>query len=229
MHDLDAGKQLFLRMLALARDLGDRLQMAWALAFLSYIVIGEPQAALPLVEESLALFHELHHPPGIAQALTVIGEIARYYGDDERAKHAYEECLTILKQTGETRRIGFLYQNLAFIALHEGDAERARDLALQALQIARAMNNRLGQAKSLPILAGTLGAVGQAQRAARLLGASESALERLGAFYEPNDQPEIDGIIAAVRVQLDETTFQMAWEEGRKLLLEQAVAQAIDA
>jgi hypothetical protein len=39
--------------------------------------------------------------------------------------------------------LAFLYHNLTFIALHEGEAERARDLARQGLRLARAMNNKL--------------------------------------------------------------------------------------
>ena len=228
LRDLDAGKQMFQRMLAIARDLGDREQIAWALAFLGYTGLGEPQAAMPLVEESLALFRELNHQPGMAQALNIMGEIARFSGDDERAKRIYEECLVRSKQTGETRRILFICQNLAYIALHEGDAERARDLGRQSIQLARTMNNRLELAKALAILAGAIGELGHTQHAARLLGASESALERFGAFHQLNDRPEIDAIITAVHDRLGNAAFQVAWAEGRELTLEQAVAQALD-
>jgi non-specific serine/threonine protein kinase len=228
LRDLDAGKQMFLRMLDISRDLRDRQQMAWALAFLGYTMLGEPQAAMPIVGESLALFRELNHQPGIAQALNIIGEIARFSGDDDRARRAYEECLAVSKQTGETRRIVYMCQNLTFIALHEGDAERGRDLGHQGLRLARTLNNRLELAKALAALAGAIGELGQAQRAARLLGASESALERFGAFHQLNDKPEIDAIITAVHARLDEASFRAAWAEGRELTLEQAVAQALD-
>jgi predicted ATPase/class 3 adenylate cyclase len=228
LRDLQAGEQMLQRMLAIAHDLGDREQMAWALASLGYTRIGEPQAAMPLVEESLALFRELNHQPGIAQALNIVGEIARFSGNDGRARQAYEQCLAVSQQTGETRRIIFMYQNLAFIALHEGEAERARDLGRQGLQLARTMNNRLQMATDLALLAGAISALGEAQQAARLLGASEKALERLGAFHQLNDKPEIDAIITAVHAGLDDAAFREAWAEGRELTLEQAIAQALD-
>ena len=151
-----------------------------------------------------------------------------FSGDDERAKRIYEECLVISKQTGETRRILFICHNLTFIALHEGDAERARDLGRQSIQLARTMNNRLELAKALATLAGAIGELGQAQRAARLVGASESALERFGAFHQLNDKPEIDAIITAVHARLDDAAFRTVWAEGRDLTLEKAVAQALD-
>ena len=227
LRDLDAGKRLFQSMLAIARDLGNREQMAWALAFLGYTMLGEPQTALPVVEESLVLFRELNHQPGIAQALNIMGEIARFMGDDTRARHAYEECLVVSKQIGETRRVVYLCQNLTFVALHEGDAAHARDLGRQGLQLARTMNNRLEVAKTLAALAGPLGALDQAERAARLLGAPERALERFGAFHQLNDRPEIDAIITAVHARLDDAAFRTSWAEGRELTLEQAVVQAL--
>ena len=149
LRDLDTGKQMFLRMLDISRALGDRQQEAWALALLGYTELREPQASLPIVEESLELFRELNEQPGISQALNIIGEIARFSGDDDHARHAYEQCLAVSQQTGETRRIIFMYNNLTFIALHEGEAERARDLGRQGLQLARAMNNRLQMATDL--------------------------------------------------------------------------------
>jgi predicted ATPase/DNA-binding CsgD family transcriptional regulator len=228
MYDLDAGRPLFTQARDRASEVGDQLQMAWALALLGYTMLRDPQAATHIVEESLALFRDLDHQPGVAQALNLLGEIARSSGDDDRARRAYEECLIVLKQTGERRRIVFMYYNLAFIALHQGEAERARGLARQALDLARVMNNRLEVAKALEILAGSLGVLGQLQLSARLFGTSEMALERLGAFHAPNDQPEFEAMIAAVCAQLDEATFQAAWAAGRALTLEQATEQAID-
>ncbi len=227
LDDLDAARLLFLRARDSAREVGDQHQLAWALALVGYTMLHDPQAAMPIVEESLALFRALHHQPGIARALSILGEIARFSGDDDRARQAYEECLAVFQQAGERRRLFFL-ANLAFIALHKGEAERADDLARQCLRLAREINNRLLVATTLAILAGALGALGQPEQAVHLLGASESALERLGAFLQPNDQREIDGIIAAVRAQLDEATFQAAWAEGRALTLEQAAALALD-
>ncbi|MGZ3624711.1 MAG: LuxR C-terminal-related transcriptional regulator [Ktedonobacteraceae bacterium] len=228
LRDFDTGKHMFLRMLDISRSLGDRQQEAWALALLGYTELREPQTSLPIVEESLELFRELNEQPGVAQALNIIGEIARFSGDDDYARHAYEQCLAVSQQTGETRRIIFMYNNLTFIALHEGEAERARDLARQGLQLARVMNNRFQMATDLVLLAGAISMLGEAQRATRLLGASEMALERLGAFHQLNDKTEIDTIITTVHAQLDAATYQASWAKGRELTLEQAVALVFD-
>jgi Tetratricopeptide repeat len=88
-----------------ARELGDALQTAWALTFLSYTMLHEAEAALPLADEALASFRALNHLPGIAQTLNIIGEICRVAGDAARAQQVYEECLAVCRHTGEIGRI----------------------------------------------------------------------------------------------------------------------------
>jgi predicted ATPase len=229
MVDLDAATRLFARALEISRDLEDRLQAAWALAFQSYAMQREPEAAMPLAETSLALFREMNHEPGIAQALNVIGELARISGDDERAKRSYVECLAVCQKTGEALRTCYNYVNLAYVAQHEGDHERALDLVRHALELSRDRRATRDIASFLVTFAGSIAALGQLQRAARLLGASEAALERMGAFHQPTDKPEIDGIIATVRAQLDDAAFQAARIEGRQMTLDEAVAEALTA
>ncbi len=228
MVDLEAATRLLVRALDVSRDLGDKLQAAWALAFQGYAMQREPEAAMPIAEASLALFREMNHLPGIAQSLNIIGELARIGGDDERARRAYEECLAVCQQTGEALRTCYNYVNLAYIAQHEGDHEYALRLVRQALQLSRNRKYARDIASFLVTFAGSIAALGQLQRAARLIGASEAALEHMGAFHQPSDQPEIDRIIADVSAQLDEAAFESAWAEGRQMTLEQAVAEALE-
>ncbi len=229
LHDLDAARHLFVREINIARNLGNKIQMAWGLIFLGYTMQREPQAAIAVVEEGLTLFRELDHQPGIAQALNIIGEIARASGDDHRAKHAYEQCLAVCEQTGESRRICYMYFGLSYIAQHEANHERSLDFGHRGLRLAHARKDANEIANGLVVMAGSFSLLGQAERAARLLGASQAAAERRGAFHHPSDSPEIDRIITSVRTQLGEAAFEAAWVEGRKLTLEQAAADALNA
>lgn len=227
LYDLEVAKHYFERALHISRELGDSLSTAWALVFMGYAMIGDMETAVATTEEGLSLFRQLNHKPGIAQALNVIGEITSFSGDDERAKRAYEECLAISQETGETRRIRFIFGNLIFLAQHEGDYARARQLAEQGLRLALEMNNKLDIADSLAGLAGVMGATGQAEQAARLLGAWEAALERMGAVSQPVDKQEHDQNITTVRSLLEDRVVEKAWAEGRAMSLEQAVAFAL--
>jgi tetratricopeptide (TPR) repeat protein len=157
LHDIAVAKRLFMSALAISREFGDRPLTGWVLAYLGYTMLEETEAALMVAEEGLSLLRELDDKPGIAQALNIVGEIARFGGNDDRATRAYEECLTVTQQTGETWRTQLTLLNLAFLALHKGDYEQAWDAARQALHQAPKMNNRLLIAVSLVLVAGLLG------------------------------------------------------------------------
>ena len=139
-------------------------------------------AALVVAEEVLALFQQLHHLPGIAQALNILGEVARFGGNDARAREAFEECLLVAQTIGDTRRICCVFGGLTFLAQHAGEYERERELAEHGLQIALKMNSKLDIAGKMAQLAGVLAVTGHLEQATRPLGAWDAALERGGPF-----------------------------------------------
>jgi predicted ATPase len=225
--DLPNAERLLLQALEISRQLGDKRQAAWALILISIIALGKPDQANMLAEEGLALFRELDDQPGMASAFNALGEIARMNGQDEHAKRHYEAAVAIAEQTGDIRRKYITLANLSYVAQHENDHQRAIELLHETLILARTMQNDNDMAIGMQVLSGSLGIVGEPVRAARLLSAAEVAMERIGAFVEPSDRSELYRNTAYVRNLLDEATFQAAWIEGRKLTLEQAVAEAL--
>src|SRR5690606_18781 len=75
-------------------------------------------------------------------------------------------------------------------------------------------------------IAGAVAAAGQLQQAVRLLGGSEAALERVGAFRQPSDTPEIDSIDAELRARLSAAPFQKARDRVRRETLALGVDSA---
>jgi len=65
---------------------------------------------------------------------------------------------------------------------------------------------------------------GQAQRAARLLGAAQALLDSIGALLDPADLKEYRLNEQAARAQLGEVAFLAAWAEGRTMTPEQVSA-----
>jgi non-specific serine/threonine protein kinase len=228
LYDCANARRLLMRALAVARESGDQLHAAWALGHMGLAMMEETEVALASAEEGLALFRELDYMPGIAQTLNTIGEITRFGGDDARARRAYEECLAVSQEIGQLRRTILAFYNLTFIAQHEGDYQRARDMAARVLRSAWETKLKLVIVDGLALVAGSIGMANQPQRAALLFGAWEAALEHMGALAQHCDKPEFDRVIAAVRAQLDDATFQVAWAAGRKMTLDQAVAEALN-
>ena len=224
-RDREAANRLAQRAVAIARGYGDKRQIGWSLWALSTTFLGGSEAEA-LTQEALVLLRDVGDQPGLGLVFNSIGERARLNGDDARARSAYEESLAIAERTGDTRRQYYVLFNLAFIAQHEGDHQEAIRVLHRSLALCQDLGVPTDVAQELLALAGSLGAIGEPVRAARLFGAAYAILQRSGALIDPSDQPEHDRNIAFVRGQLGEAAFESAWAEGQKMTLDQAVAHA---
>jgi len=67
-----------------------------------------------------------------------------------------------------------------------------------------------------------------AQRAARLFGAAEALRETRGEQFSPAERSVRQRHVTIGHAPMDEAAWQAAWAEGRTMLLEQAVAYALE-
>jgi hypothetical protein len=81
--------------------------------------------------------------------------------------------------------------------------------------------------EDLYLFAGVGSLQDQAAIAARLFAAAEAAVGRLGATrdWATNDDA---ATLARIRTQLDDTAFVEAWEQGRNMSVDDAVALALE-
>jgi len=224
------GELLHREALALSREAGDSINHAWALVLLGWHLSACPDRyveGVRLCEEGLALFRTLSDMPGIARALNALGELARLGGDYERARGLYEECLAISRETGDRQREAVVLGCLGYVAQDQGDWGLAEARIVEALGLLRELNFKYGAATFLLAMAGPIGAKGDAERAAQILGAGEALLEAIGVGLQPADKLEVDRYRVAVREQLDDATFEAARAAGRAMSVEKAVAYAL--
>jgi non-specific serine/threonine protein kinase len=83
-------------------------------------------------------------------------------------------------------------------------------------------------AASLLGMGSVAAARGDPERAARLLGAATAMLERLDAAIDVADRRVSDRDMEGTRAALDNAAFQAAWEAGRAMSLDEAVALALE-
>jgi len=229
--DFERGKLFNREALALYRELGDEANSAWALVFLGSHCTGslsEIMEGFALSENALVLFRAQDDKAGIIRALNTLGELARLDGDYDRAGKAYEESLSICRESGDRLREGFAIGNLGTVAQHQGNSKQAESRMKKALALGKDLNIKYLLATALAILSGPVAARGDPERAAQLLGASGVLFKAMGFGPQPADQPKIDRYEAAVREQLGEEAFKSAWEKGQDMSLEQAVSFALD-
>ena len=64
-------------------------------------------------------------------------------------------------------------------------------------------------------------------QAARLYGAAQGLRDALSSPLAPNEQPQHETLLAALKQSLGPTAFQSAWDAGHVLSWEQAAAEAL--
>jgi predicted ATPase/DNA-binding SARP family transcriptional activator len=217
--------------LAIRRELGDWWGAAFSLSGLGTMArhLGDWEAARSFYEEALAIRRELGDEGGIATSLSYLGQVALHRGDPDQASPLLEESLRIRQALGDQTGIAGSLHALGLIACHRGDWERARSLFEESLLLRREAGDREGIAECLEGLAWVTCARGQFLRAARLFGAAAALREALGAPLSPGDRAHYEQHVEASRAGLGEAAFAAAWEEGRALTAEQAVAELLAA
>jgi predicted ATPase/DNA-binding CsgD family transcriptional regulator len=228
--DYERGKEWCNLAIHLFRELDDPDNMGWALVWLAGNLLGHPDEHIEGIsrcEEALFIFRAVEDKLGIAQALTVLGELFRLVDDYERAKSVYEECLMISRELGMKRREAITLNNLTYVVQRRGDYQLAETLIRESMAMELDLGSHYLFLIGVAVLAGPTASKGQPERAARLLGASASLLEGMGVGLQAGDQFEIDRYIDAVRNELHPDIFNAAWREGQAMTLDDAIAYTL--
>jgi len=119
--------------------------------------------------------------------------------------------------------------NLGDVACAQSDYDSARAFHQESLEIQRAQGDRARIAPALEGLAEVSGAFSMPARAARLWGAAERLREDIGAPKSPIERPQYDRVVSTARAGLgDDAAFDSAWQEGRAMVLEDAIEYALE-
>jgi non-specific serine/threonine protein kinase len=152
-RDLDETRTLFDASLEIARRVGDKWGIAYALVGigLAEAYRGDPQAAeavRPILEEGLARFQELGDAWYTAFAVHVLAAGVLQQGDWVRAQALMEEGLAQFREMGDRTLIGMELNDLGEVARARGDYARASTLHEEALEMRRAA---VTTTRSMPI------------------------------------------------------------------------------
>jgi predicted ATPase/class 3 adenylate cyclase len=229
--EYSAARTLHEESLAIRRELGDRRGIAASLHSLGNVARkqGDFPSAQALCEESLAIRRELGDRWGIAASLGNLGNVAAEQGDYPAARALHAESLAVRRELGDRWGIGNSLNNMGNVAYDQGDYPSAQALYEESLTIRQELGNRWGIAWSLEGLAYAAFALAGPGRAARIWGGAERLREEIASPLPPGDRPRYDHKVAAARTTLGDAAFDLAWQEGRAMTLEQVVEYALRA
>jgi predicted ATPase/DNA-binding XRE family transcriptional regulator len=214
---------------ALARSCGDKAGVAASLRGLAEAALwtGDHERAALLCEESVALRREAGDRHGLAMALNASGLVEVQRGDHERARALLEEGLAVAREAGDAWAVAVNLDNLGWASLGRDDQERAQRSFGESLRLYHELGEKWLAADCLDGLARVAATRGNPARAAWLWGAAEALSESIGATTAPLDQGTYERHLVATRAQLGDVAFEAAWEEGRAMAPEAAVAEAL--
>ena len=216
--------------LALHLTLGDAWSTAEAQRMLGVIVAeeGDWARAQQLLEESVRGFSNLGDEYNTMWAIGVLAWVYEGLGDRPRARALHEDNLRQARALRNEQQEAETLGALVNIALDDGRLQDALSMLKENHPLYRDLGDLGGAAVNLCRFARALVFAGKAATAARLLSCSERLCEEMGAHVlwvaRMNEKT-----LTIIRTQLDEAAFAEAWEQGRTLTADEAVALALDA
>jgi hypothetical protein len=205
--------------------------MAHGLALRGYAAIGLGQndTVVDCFGQALAVYRRLGIRSGEGITLNGMATAALFGGDVERANGLLHDAEVALREAESPWDLAINRNWLAMLAFSKGEYGAAEALLRQSLALLAPLRDTWTLAYTLTWLAGVAATRRQARRAARLFGAAQTLREATGATiqFEPNRILH-ERQVAMAREQLDAAAFAAAWEEGRAMTVQRAVAYALE-
>lgn len=225
---------------AIFMELGDRRGIAEALRRIAPYYLFAALAQEPpdssafarvdaLWEEELTLRQELGDRHGLAWAQHNLGVSALHQGDAARAAAWFGVALPLLESLEDRDAVAVTYIDLGRAAAQQAQIGRAAALYLQAFSLLRGLGDQRNIVHLLEDVAHLALDTDQGERTAHLLGAVDTLRAAKGLGLLTIHRRLHDQVRTEARRDLGETDFATAWETGRGLNLEQAIALALAA
>ncbi len=132
----------FAESVAIWRLVGNPPRLAAALAGQASAAGTRDPSALPLAEESLALYRGLHDPQGIAALQLLLGQLATFAGEHAGASRLLTESRTYWQALGDQATTAGADWRLGDLAMYQGDYRTAQARFEASLSTYRALDEQ---------------------------------------------------------------------------------------
>lgn len=183
-----------------------------------------------LLEGSLEISRRIGDQRGIAFALNNLGWVENSAQNYDAAREYHESSLPLLRDMGDKWSTARALSGLARVAWFQGDITAARAYSVENLLILRDLGSVWELVYSLEQFAWLALYDRKPQRAARLLGATDSLREATGHVLFPVARYCFEDCVARTREALAKTgdaTAEALWRRGRLLSREEVITEAL--
>lgn len=215
---------------AIWRELGDTPGMVASLHGLgdTALWVGRADEARTHYEEGLELARVRGTGEDEALFAFHLGQLWWLEGDVPLGEQYGEDALSIARAAGSTTWTAYSLFVLASLAHERGDLRRSGALYREALALGWKHHDRLCIRMALPGLAGVAAMEGDPVRSIRLASAASALEENAGMWAFPPIQARQAHWLATAEEAVDARTRESAWAEGRRMTMDEVIAQALE-
>ncbi len=215
--------------LMLHRRLEDPLGTAHSQLMLASSVAGDDMVrAQQLYDESARAFRRLGDEHNVLIANRGLAYAYMSLGERERGRALHEDNLLHARTLSNERIEAITLGALAMFAVEDGRLEDAVSMLKESHRLHRDVGDPLQSAFDVFRFAHLLAAQGRAETATQVFASADALCEEIGFSLRSWDPEFIDETLAMIHARLDEAAFAEAWEEGRVLTADEAVALALE-
>lgn len=216
MGDIKGARELYKQALSLLTPLGEHEKTGVVLnnMAIGYENQGQVAQAEKLFRQAAETWTECGDLEHAGAALGNLGDVLMLRGQLHQAELQYERARKQIEVTSPNG-ITYLLYSIANLHLYEGDITQANRLALQALEIARRMNNSNDIASDIEV-------IGTIQISAGDLAAARTSFQQALSIYQQkgNKDSIAEAEAALAGVSLEEGNLSDAEQQLRKSLVQ---------
>jgi predicted ATPase/DNA-binding CsgD family transcriptional regulator len=217
--DPAAARPWIAQAIATARETGLPALLSESLSIAATVenLAGEHEAARRYLEEAETITPGLDDFPATIELMESRAIQAIFEGDLETSRAASMEGVRLSREAGDVYQLEAMLRNLGMVGMMSGDIHAAKSRFVEALQVARTIDNRLAQYYGLAA-AGWYGAnTGQTRAAAQLLGAADALGTQTGADIMGPLVPLLEQAKELAKGALGSSKFEAEFQAGRRL------------
>jgi predicted ATPase len=218
----------------LGKQLDDPIRVASTLLHRGWAAqaMGEYEAAKNAYLDGLEQLSITDDPWMRAQLLFHLAAAVGFTYDFEQMHLYYAQGRELFEQLGDKSSLADLLKDQGAMALLEGDCKRAIEGLLTSMKMCYEFGHKQHLTTGMCWLSLAVGMSGQPDHAtasvhsAKLEGVTSSLEEIVGLTGWTKTHLLIQAVRQQIRSQVDEQSWQAAWDEGRTLTIEQAIELA---
>ena len=229
-HDLEKRFEYWEKAIPLYREVGDQITLANLLGLLGQFRVfhGDLEVGEKCVDEAMRLWQANRRANVWDNPRVTKSVIAVLKGEYEQAETLLRDVMISAQERGNRISYHWAKVRLGHVLLRSGNLMEAHQILTDTAQSFGKDGYTIGVIFALEGMAKLYTTLGKPDYAARLVGWADLMREKIQDSRPAIEQADIDKIIAACLVKMGEVAFSDAYEEGKKLTLDEAVASALE-